>query len=83
MEHNRFVSVDGTDKFPDRESMIRGDYVWSLKVNGEDWEKTWVTWDDVFKDGGTMEFVLDKEASDWSRRGERPPSPASEDDDGK
>lgn len=51
----------------------RGDYVWSLKVNGEDWEKTW----------GTMEFVLDKEASDWSRRGERPPSPASEDDDGK
>ncbi|KAI4269004.1 MAG: hypothetical protein L6R38_007634 [Xanthoria sp. 2 TBL-2021] len=61
----------------------KGDYGRSLKVNGDDWEKNWITWDDVFKDGGTMEFVLDKEASDWSRRGERPPSPASEDDDGK
>ncbi|KAI1346863.1 glycoside hydrolase family 92 protein [Xylaria sp. FL0043] len=52
-------------------------YVQSLKVNGKDWDKAWVEWDDVFADGGTMDFVLGPEPADWAT-GEAPPSPASE-----
>lgn len=52
-------------------------YVQSLKVNGESWDKSWVTWEDVFAQGGTMEFVLGTEPSGWSWEGELPPSPAS------
>lgn len=51
-------------------------YVQSLKVNGEDWNKTWVTWDDVFANGGTMEFVLGTDNIVWAT-GPAPPSPAS------
>jgi putative alpha-1,2-mannosidase len=45
-------------------------YVQSLKVNGESWDKAWVTWD-----------VLGSRRADWAT-GELPPSPASADIDG-
>lgn len=51
-------------------------YVQSLKVNGKSWDKAWVTWDDVFAKGGTLEFVLGKDKVEWSM-GDLPPSPAS------
>lgn len=51
-------------------------YVQSLKVNGEPWSKSWITWDDVFAKGGTLEYVLGSEAVEWST-GDLPPSPAS------
>jgi hypothetical protein len=47
-----------------------------LKVNGEDWDRAWVTWEDVFAKGGRMEFVLGSEAVRWAN-GTLPPSPAS------
>lgn len=52
-------------------------YVQSLKVNGEEWDKPWVTWEDVFAKGGTMDFILGEEPSEWSFDGDLPPSPAS------
>ena len=51
-------------------------YVQSLKVNGQKWNKSWVSWADVFENGGTMEFVMGSEAVEWAT-GELPPSPAS------
>jgi putative alpha-1,2-mannosidase len=51
-------------------------YVQSLKVNGEAWNKAWVAWEDVFENGGTMEFVMGSSPSRWAT-GELPPSPAS------
>ncbi|KAI0017510.1 glycoside hydrolase family 92 protein [Xylariomycetidae sp. FL0641] len=54
-----------------------GIYVQSLAVNGEPWDKAWVSWDDVFANGGTMDFVLGSEPVDWAT-GDLPPSPASE-----
>lgn len=53
-----------------------GYYVQSLKVNGEEWDRAWLTWDDVFAHGGTMEFVLGDEQVRWAN-GTLPPSPAS------
>lgn len=52
-------------------------YVQSLKVNGKNWNKAWVSWSDVFEKGGTMEFVLGSEPTRWAT-GDPPPSPASE-----
>lgn len=51
-------------------------YVQSLKVNGKKWTKNWLTWDDVFARGGTLEFELGANAVNWST-GALPPSPAS------
>ena len=51
-------------------------YVQSLKVNGQSWDKPWVTWDDVFADGGQLDFVLGSEPALWAT-GDVPPSPAS------
>ncbi|KAI9798482.1 MAG: hypothetical protein M1833_004748 [Piccolia ochrophora] len=51
-------------------------YVQSLKVNGEEWDKAWLAWDDVFADGGTLEFVLGVQPAEWAT-GDLPPSPAS------
>ncbi|KAL5415293.1 hypothetical protein PMIN03_002821 [Paraphaeosphaeria minitans] len=56
-------------------------YVQSLKVNGEPWDKAWVSWYDVFANGGRMDFVLGSSRVDWAT-GELPPSPASGDTDG-
>lgn len=52
-------------------------YVQSLEVNGKAWNKAWVTWEDVFADGGAIDFVLGPEPSDWSKDGDLPPSPGS------
>ncbi|KAF3067035.1 hypothetical protein GL218_08810 [Daldinia childiae] len=52
-------------------------YVQSLKVNGENWDKAWVAWEDVFAKGGTLDFVLGPEPADWAT-GDAPPSPATE-----
>lgn len=51
-------------------------YVQSLKVNGVVWDKAWVEWEDVFANGGTLEFVLGEEQTIWAT-GAAPPSPAS------
>ncbi|RHZ59768.1 hypothetical protein CDV55_105237 [Aspergillus turcosus] len=51
-------------------------YVQSLKVNGKQWRKNWLTWGDIFEKGGTLEFELGESPSDWFT-GELPPSPAS------
>jgi predicted alpha-1,2-mannosidase len=52
-------------------------YVQSLKVNGKPWTKNWLTWNDVFANGGTMEYVLGTEMTPWDSNGALPPSPAS------
>jgi putative alpha-1,2-mannosidase len=54
-------------------------YVQSLKVNGKPWDKAWLTWDDAFASGGTIDFVLDSEPMRWAN-GTLPPSPASPDE---
>ncbi|KAH4944923.1 hypothetical protein HBI23_012930 [Parastagonospora nodorum] len=51
-------------------------YIQSLKVNGKCWDKAWVTWNDVFANGGTLEYVLGPTPVEWNT-GELPPSPAS------
>ena len=51
-------------------------YVQSLQVNGESWNKNWVTWDDIFANGGTLDFELGPEPVRWDT-GDLPPSPAS------
>lgn len=51
-------------------------YVQSLKVNGKDWDKAWVSWEDIFAEGGSLDYVLGPEPVDWAT-GELPPSPAS------
>jgi len=33
-------------------------FVQSLKVNGQQWDKAWVTWENIFANGGTFDFVL-------------------------
>ncbi|KAJ6789280.1 hypothetical protein PWT90_02146 [Aphanocladium album] len=50
--------------------------VQSLKVNGREWNKSWLTWYDIFAQGGTLDFVLGPKAAKWVT-GERPPSPGS------
>ena len=52
-------------------------YVQGLKVNGEKWTKAWVSWSDVFENGGTLEFELGPDPVHWDT-GTRPPSPASD-----
>ena len=51
-------------------------YVQSLKVNGQAWNKSWVTFNDVFANGGTMDFVLGTQPKNWTT-GPLPPSPAA------
>lgn len=48
-------------------------YVQSLKVNGKQWHKSWLSHDDI-KDGGSLEFVLGKTPVGWDS-GDLPPSP--------
>ena len=52
-------------------------HVQSLKVNGKAWNKSWLTWNDVFANGGTMEFVLGAKPVQWAT-GALPPSPGTE-----
>jgi putative alpha-1,2-mannosidase len=48
-------------------------YVQSLKVNGQEWNKSWLSHDDI-ANGGTLEFVLGSEPALWDT-GDLPPSP--------
>ena len=52
-------------------------YVQSLRVNGQPWSKSWLTWSDIFANGGTMDFVMGPHPTNWTT-GPAPPSPASE-----
>ncbi|KAH9883753.1 family 92 glycoside hydrolase [Xylariomycetidae sp. FL2044] len=52
-------------------------YVQSLSVNGASWDKAWISWDDVFANGGTLAFTLGTDPVDWAT-GDAPPSPATE-----
>lgn len=53
-------------------------HVQSLKVNGQDWNKLWLTWDDIFANGGTMNFVLGPNPNlSWFDAEDLTPSPAS------
>ena len=52
-----------------------GPYVQSVKVNGVQWDKSWVTHEDIVGgDGGMIEFVLGSEQTEWDS-GVLPPSP--------
>lgn len=51
-------------------------HVQSVKVNGMQWDKQWVAWDDIFADSGTLEYVLGREPAAWAN-GDLAPSPAS------
>ncbi|KAJ5489195.1 hypothetical protein N7539_004085 [Penicillium diatomitis] len=48
-----------------------------VPVNGKVWTKSWLTWEDVFAEGGLFEFRLGAQPIQWAT-GELPPSPASE-----
>lgn len=48
-------------------------YVQKLKLNGKLWNKNWLTWDDLFANGGTLEFVLGSKKALWDT-GPPPPS---------
>lgn len=52
-------------------------FVQSLQVNGQSWNQSWLTWDDIFANGGTLDFVLGPNPSNWTT-GPTPPSPATE-----
>ncbi|RPA97619.1 hypothetical protein L873DRAFT_1741593 [Choiromyces venosus 120613-1] len=51
-------------------------FVQSVKLNGKNWDKNWLSWDNLFEKGGTLEFVLGTERTKWDT-GERPPSYAT------
>lgn len=53
-------------------------YVQSLKVNGKPWNQNWLSYNDVFATGGTLEFVMGREMTAWDENGALPPSPASQ-----
>lgn len=48
-------------------------YVQSLKVNGQAWNQSWITHDDI-KNGGSLDFVLGSTPVSWDN-GMLPPSP--------
>lgn len=52
-------------------------FVQSLKVNGVQWNQSWLQWEDVFANGGVLEFELGSEPVQWAMTGAVPPSPAS------
>jgi putative alpha-1,2-mannosidase len=62
--------------FSDGGNSTTAPYVQSLSVNGEAWDRAWVAWEDVFENGGTMEYVMGRSPSFWAT-GKLPPSPAS------
>ena len=51
-------------------------YVQGVKINGVQWDENWLNHDDVFREGGTIEFDLGKEPVEWER-GDVPPSPGN------
>lgn len=51
-------------------------YVQSVKVNGQNWTKSWLSWYDIFANGGSLDFVLGPNPVQWAT-GAPPPSPGS------
>ncbi|OJJ48684.1 hypothetical protein ASPZODRAFT_158344 [Penicilliopsis zonata CBS 506.65] len=51
-----------------------GYYVQGVKINGQNWTKNWFEHNDVMAEGGTIEFTLGAEMTDWET-GDVPPSP--------
>ncbi|KJX99290.1 glycosyl hydrolase like protein [Zymoseptoria brevis] len=49
-------------------------YVQSVKVNGQSWDRNWVSHEDVMVKGGTIEFEMGSEMKMWET-GDVPPSP--------
>lgn len=49
-------------------------YIQAVKLNGKPHSQNWVTHDDLFTDGGTLEFTLGSEPVVWET-GPAPPSP--------
>ncbi|KUL81758.1 hypothetical protein ZTR_09409 [Talaromyces verruculosus] len=49
-------------------------YVQSVRVNGKEWDRNWLTHEDIFVDGGSVDFVLGKNMTLWET-GDVPPSP--------
>ncbi|KAJ5768395.1 hypothetical protein N7533_000978 [Penicillium manginii] len=74
--------------FPDLNMTINGDknlrikatgldegyFVQGVQINGKSWTKNWFEHEDVMVNGGTIEFELGKEATEWET-GNVPPSP--------
>jgi putative alpha-1,2-mannosidase len=57
------------------EGLDEGPYIQSITVNGKDWDKSWVSHQDlVGGSGGSIHFVLGSESRDWDTGG-LPPSP--------
>ncbi|KAH8703236.1 glycosyl hydrolase [Talaromyces proteolyticus] len=51
-----------------------GYYVQSVKVNGKQWDKNWLSHEDIFVNGGSIEFELGHDMRNWET-GYVPPSP--------
>jgi predicted alpha-1,2-mannosidase len=49
-------------------------FIQSLKVNGKQWNKSWLSHDNLTKTNSTLEFVLGTKQTEWDT-GETPPSP--------
>lgn len=56
-----------------RNNSDRNIYVQSVRLNGKPLGNNWFRHSDI-KDGGTLEFVMGPEPSEWSRNGVLPPS---------
>jgi putative alpha-1,2-mannosidase len=57
------------------EGLDEGPYIQSLTVNGESWNKSWLTHEDLLSgDGASIHFVLGSEEMEWDV-GDTPPSP--------
>lgn len=52
-----------------------GYFVQSVKINGQDWNKNWFNHEDVMVEGGTIEFFLGDDMTEWET-GDLAPSPA-------
>ncbi|PCG95416.1 Alpha-1,2-mannosidase, putative [Penicillium occitanis (nom. inval.)] len=49
-------------------------YVESVRLNGKEWNRNWLAHEDIFVDGGSVDFVLGKNMTLWET-GDVPPSP--------
>lgn len=61
------------------EGLGNGPYIQNLKVNGQLWNKSWLSHEDLLGEsgnGGVLEFVMGAEPTKWDS-GELPPSPGT------
>lgn len=49
-------------------------FIQSVKINGESWNQNWFDHDDLFKNGGSIEYELGSDQKVWES-GDLPPSP--------